>query len=316
MSIQAKIILDSVNPVGNRLTTWVLTYPRWILAEINTHRALSRNTSSSRAIPVAKLIEAAKTNPAMPVFWGKNQAGMQASEELTGNALDAAKKLWLEGRDNAVRTVEQLNAVGLHKQTANRILEPWLYVTSLVSGTEWQNFFALRAHKDTQPEFQKLAYIMLDLYQQSQPKQLSKGEWHIPFGDKFDHQRIWELVQKSTHEKLPDSAEIFTGKYFNDENVFRETALKIATARCARVSYLNFDGKDDYEADLALAERLAASGHWSPFEHCATPAISGTIPHRSGNFVGWKQYRKFFAQENRTDGRVGGAEYNGGATNY
>jgi thymidylate synthase ThyX len=316
MSIQAKIILDSVNPVGNRLTTWVLTYPRWILAEINTHRALSRNTSSSRAIPVSKLIEAAKTNPAMPVFWGKNQAGMQASEELTGNELDAAKKLWLEGRDNAVRTVEQLNAVGLHKQTANRILEPWLYVTSLVSGTEWQNFFALRAHKDAQPEFQKLAYLMLDLYQQSQPKQLNEGEWHIPFGDALDHRRIWELVQKSTHEKLPDSAEIFTGKYFNDENVFRETALKIATARCARVSYLNFDGKDDYEADIALAERLAASGHWSPFEHCATPAISGTIPHRSGNFVGWKQYRKFFAQENRTDGRVGGPEYNGGAANY
>ena len=301
--INAQILLDSLNPAGNRLTTWILTYNRFILAEVNTHRALSRNTSSSRAIPVSKLIEQVKTNPAMPVFWGKNQPGMQADEELDGRYLEEAKSLWLVGRDQAVDVVTRLMTTGLHKGLCNRLLEPFLHVTSIVSGTEWENFFALRAHKDAQPEFRALAFLMLDLYQKSEPKKLKEGEWHIPFGDKIDHKRLWEMVQKSTHSITPNGTEIFTGeKLFGDYDVFIKFALNIATARCARVSYLNFDGKDDYAADIKLTlEKLAPSGHWSAFEHCARAMAESK---QCGNFVGWKQYRKLFPNENRTDGRV------------
>jgi len=320
MSIEAKILLDSVNPSGQRITTWVLTYPRFIHAEFMTHRVFSRNAASSRAIPVKRMLDDVKNNPAMPVYWGKNQSGMQAAEELddvtpitlyevngaypeayTTTARAAAQREWLKARNSAIFHVEKMMELGLHKQIANRLLEPWMHMTVIATATEHENFFALRAHKDAQPEFQRLAYIMLEEYQKSVPNKLNAGDWHIPFGDKFDHRRIWELVQKSTHEKLPNTAEIFTGKYFNDENVFREMVLKIATARCARVSYLNFEGKDDYEADVALASRLAGSGHWSPFEHCAR-AMEAATP--SGNFVGWKQYRKFFVGENRTDSRI------------
>ena len=292
--INAKILLDSLNPAGDRITTWILTYPRWVLAELNTHRALSRNTSSSRAIPVSKLIEQVKTNPAVPSFWGKNQPGMQADVELTGTELAEAKRLWLEGRDNAVRIVEQLNAVGLHKQSANRLLEPFLYVTSLITFTDGENFFGLRAEKDAQPEFRELAYLMLRLYQESEPTRLKAGEWHIPFGDSFDVERLADIVYKD----YPND-----GSYTSaPTSEFTELRIKIATARCARTSYLNFDGKDDYAADIKLTmEKLAPSGHWSAFEHCAEALPEST---RCGNFVGWKQYRKFFPNENRSDGRV------------
>lgn len=212
-----------------------------------------------------------------------------------------SKEYWLKARDSAVEYAKILNKIGLHKQIANRILEPWMHITVLLTGTEFENFFALRAHKDAQPEFQKLAYLMLDLYQQSEPKQLGRDEWHIPFGDKLDLDKVTELAIKSEANGFGVEEEM--------ENAILNARLKISVARCARVSYLNFDGKDDYEADIALADRLASSGHWSPFEHCATPHLSGEIPIRCGNFLGWKQYRKFFPQENRRDGRVGDPRY-------
>jgi hypothetical protein len=265
------------------------------LAELNTQRVLSRNSSSSRAIPVSKMIEAAKTNPAMPVFWGKNQAGMQSNVELEGVELAEAKRLWLEARDNAVISVEKLAAVGLHKQCSNRILEPWLHTTSLVSGTDFENLFALRAHPDAQPEFRDLAYLMLELYQKSTPTKLKVGEWHIPFGDKIDEQRLIHDTLTETHGQL-------WWEVKDADFILEDAKLNIATARCARVSYLNFDGKDDYSADIKLTtERLAPSGHWSAFEHCARAMETST---QMGNFVGWKQYRKFFVDENRKDDRV------------
>jgi len=299
--ITAKILLDSVNPSGNRITTFVLEFPRWILAELNAHRAFSRNTASSRAIPVEKMIKMAQEKPAMPVFWGKNQSGMQSNMELVGEELIRAKDAWLRARDRAVESAKELMACGMHKQYANRTIENFLYVKSILTGTDFENFFSLRAHEDTQPEFQELAYKMLDLYQSNVPNKLKEDEWHIPFGDNLDHKRIWKMVQESTHEKTPYGAEVFNGTHFNDENLFRETAIKISTARCARVSYLNFEGKDDYTKDIELHDILKNSGHWSPFEHCAMALYK---PEQSGNFVGWKQYRKFFPMENRTDGRV------------
>lgn len=289
--IKAEILLDSLNPVGDRLTTWLVTIPRWILAELNTHRMFSRNASSSRAIPVQKMIDSVMTNPAIPVFWGKNQPGMVAHEELDDVKLehfrsvlqDGVRKLvpmtarqaalhdWLDARDNAVASVKKLLDLGLHKQNANRLLEPWMHVTDLVSATNFENFFALRAHFDAQPEFRALAYHMLDLYQRNSPRRLREGEWHIPFGD-----------------KMPKDADI-------------DTQLKISAARCARLSYNSFDGDMDINKDFAIVNKLSKDGHWSPFEHQAQALGTST---QSGNFVGWKQYRKTFPNECRGDGRV------------
>jgi thymidylate synthase ThyX len=285
--IEAKIILDSINPTNDRITSWLLTYPRFVHAELNTHRVFSRNASSSRAIPIKKMLEAVKTNPAMPVFWGKNQAGMQAKEQLDDTIFDqfrfidgkmtpltrlgAAKHDWLVARDLAVAQVEKLEELGLHKQLSNRLLESWMHITVLVTSTDFENFFSLRAHEDAQPELGALAYKMLDLYNASEPQKLDVGEWHIPFGD-----------------KMPENAEL-------------NTQLKISTARCARTSYLSFDGEMDQDKDFAIHDKLSCSGHWSPFEHPAQ-ALDGSI--QSGNFVGWKQYRKNFPSENRSDPRV------------
>ena len=268
--IEAQIIKDSVNSVGNRITTWVLTYPRFIHSELMTHRAFSRNASSSRAIPIEKMIKAVEDNPAMPEYWGLNQKGMQASEEADKEQIAEAKKRWLLARDNAVAQARHLLDVGLHKQIVNRVLEPFTHMTVILTATEYGNFFALRAHKDAQPEFQILAHKMLELYNNSKPQSLGEGEWHIPFS-----------------ENMPD--------------VDVATKIKIATARCARVSYLTFDGKIDVAKDIELHDQLSTSGHWSPFEHVAS---SAPLYEQTGNFVGWLQYRKHFANENRTDHRV------------
>ena len=303
--ITAKILLDSINPVGNRITSWILTYPRFFHSEILTHRAFSRNAASSRAIPVKRMVDDIRQNCAMPIFWGKNQAGMQAKEELddiikrreilvspVGNSLDpytltvtdkhAAKHEWLAARDSAIKHAEKMMELGVHKQIANRIIEPFMHMTVIITGTEFENFFALRAHPDAQPEFQDLAYKMLNIYQLSEPNKLKEGEWHIPFGDKLDETRLTEL-------------------YYQTAIPHEELKLRISVARCARVSYLNFEGKDDYNKDIELSETLSSSGHWSPFEHSA---MALSTSEYSGNFKGWKQYRKTFNEENRGDGRV------------
>ncbi len=175
-----------------------------------------------------------------------------------------AKRIWLDARDLAVAKVKQLTEVNLHKQIANRVTEPWMHITVLVSATQYENFFSLRAHKDAQPEFQVLAYTMLREYLASKPNKLREGQWHIPFGD-----------------RIPD--DLTLGQ-----------RLKVATARAARLSYMTFDGDINLDKDYELHDSLAKSGHWSPFEHCARADMPGNW---QGNFRGWMQYRKFFPNE-------------------
>lgn len=264
MSISAKIILDSVNPFGERITTWILTYPRFIHAEFMTHRVFSRNASSSRAIPIGKALESVAANPAVPEYWGANQKGMQAAVELEGEALAHAKEIWQQSCDAAIKTVQALDQLSVHKQIASRIVEPWNHITVLATATDYTNFFSLRAHKDAQPEFQVLAYTMLKAYVTNVPKKMTWGEWHIPFG-----------------EQMPDG-------------ITTEDALKVATARAARLSYKTFEGIIDVAKDIELHDRLAQSGHWSPFEHCAYACEDD----QNSNFRGWQQYRKQFSTEN------------------
>ena len=270
--IEAKIIEDSVSNEGHRLTTLQLTYPRFIHSEIMTHRVFSRNASSSRAIPVAKMLEMVSNRPAMPIHWGKNQPGMQAHEEI--QHVCAAQDLWLEAARKAADVAERMNEIGLHKQVANRILEPFQHIHVVISATEWENFFALRAHPDAQPEFHALAVEMRRVMDESTPKLLEVNEWHLPY---------------VTAEER-ESAAI-------------ETLRKVSAARCARVSYLKHDGeKPDVVSDLALYDRLVGSKpiHASPVEHQATPDFFVTDPSDygwfdgglHGNFVGWVQFRK------------------------
>ena len=299
--IKANIVADSIGPdfdpysgtpKNSRLTTFVCEFPRFILSEINTHRMLSRNTASSRAIPNHRMIENIRENPACPVEWGKNKKGMQADENLTGSERKRAEEIWCEAREKMIASSESLASTGVHKQISNRLLEPWFTVRSIISATDWGNFFSLRVHRDAQPEFAGLAREMLDEYNRSEPAHLLSGMWHVPFGDNIDRERV---KQTELFKKLVED------KRLCEDKACVLVMLKIATARCARVSYLNFEGKDDYEADIRICDKLFGSlpKHLSPAEHVAM-CYSGTY----GNFRGFKQYRKFFSDENLEDDRI------------
>ena len=266
--ITAKIIADSVSPAGKRITTFLLQYPRFVHSEFMTHRAFSRNAASSRAIPVKTMIAKLRETPAMPIYWGASQKGMQAGEELTGESLANVKLIWLRGMEDATRTAEAMLESGLHKQIANRVLEPWAHMETLVTATEYDNFFALRCHPDAQPEIQTLAFAMLREYVKHEPTFVPLQGWHVPYGDRLP-------VEMPICDKI-----------------------KIATARAARTSYMNFDGTSDTIKDLEMHDRLSEAGHWSPFEHCATAAQIATAFY--GNFSGWVPYRKMFQNENRS----------------
>ena len=288
--IEAKIIADSLGPIGDRITTYVLTFPRIVLAEFNTHRALSRNSASSRAIPLKKMLKLVQENPFIPVKWMREHTGMQGTEYLDQLSSQFSREIWLRGRDEAVSAAESLSQQGVTKQICNRLLEPFMWHTCIATGTDWENFFALRAHPDAEIHIQELAYKMLEAANASTPTDLDKGQWHIPFGDNMDEARIAKLI---------------VSKELMKESV-NSMKQKIATARCARVSYLNFEGKDDYEADLELYNRLSSAGHMSPFEHVAQAMDIHQYLNwggRCGNFKGFVQLRKFIENENKKDER-------------
>lgn len=270
-----KVIADSIGRNGQRLTTLQLKLHRIILAEFNTHRMFSRNASSSRAIPVKTLLKRVKEDPAMPVYWGANQKGMQARQELDGADLYYAQKEWLCARDSAVQHVKRLIDCGLHKQLANRLLEPWMWAYVVVTATEWENFLNLRCHPDAQPEIKVVATRMREALQTSEPKLLEPLDWHLPYILEEDY----ELVNQRT----------------NDPAKQGEFLRSISTARCARVSYLTHDGlKPAFEKDLELHSDLIFSGHMSPTEH---PAQYRDDYKFYGNLRGYRPYRKFIPNE-------------------
>lgn len=304
----AKVAAKSVSPSGIVLTTFVATFPRFILPEINTHRVFSRNSASSRAIPVAIQMKKILKHPFVPEKFGKNQPGMQATQYLEGDELLEAQSIWVESRNNAVRSALQLllgrkvvaeyfadsdwqnmDAIGdniihlldeytkdirsgehsylnVHKQTANRLLEPYAWHTAIISGTEWENFFSLRIHKDAQPETLKAASLVLNAANNSQAQEMDYSNWHLP------------LVTEEEKESL---------------NYDYDVLKNVSAGRCARVSAETHEGKRDFEKDIQLAKTLVEDSHMSPLEHQATPETPlGGIQVWSGNFRGWKQYRK------------------------
>lgn len=277
--ISAKIIEHSSHPVkgARELITLQLRYPRFIHAEFMTHRVFSRNASSSRAIPVAKMIEQVRDEPAMPMHWGKNQPGMQAREELTGEELRCAREAWKTAAVLAATQASIMNSLGVHKQVANRILEPFQFMSVIVTATEWDNFFELRDHEDAEPNIQELACVMKQAIEDSKPRMLQYGEWHLPY--------------VTSHER---------------KNFSLYDLRRLSAARCARVSYLTHDGaKPEAAKDFDLFEKLVGSTpiHASPIEHQATPAVFHQLPVAGGdegwqnpelwgNLQQWTQFRK------------------------
>lgn len=272
-TFEVKVIEDSVNTAGVRLTTLQLRYPRFIHAEFMTHRVFSRNASSSRAIPVAKMIEQVRNEPAMPIHWGQNQPGMQANAEVAD--IQGAKDLWMNAATSIAWLAGQMNNVGLHKQVANRILEPFQFISVVVTATEWDNFFLLRNHADAQPEIKYLAQLMQVAMTISIPVPRSTTI------DSFCKEQEWHLPYVSVEERKLNSDEPYL-------------LARASSARCARVSYLTHDGKiPSVLKDLELYSRLVGSVpiHASPTEHPAQVAKDHKTEKWYKNFRGWKQHR-------------------------
>lgn len=265
--------------------------------ELMTHRQFSRNAASSRAIPTDKMIEQVQNNPAVPIHWGANQSGMQAQFELSHFNQTLAKHTWLKARDEAVKFAKELQALGLHKQIVNRVLETFQMMKTLVTATNFDNFFNLRCHKDAQPEIKQLADKMYQAMQESTPEVLKAGEWHTPY---VQHERTLEgeLLYFVESDSFDYDEDRFFPKYLSERE-----AIKISCSCAAQVSYRNYD--TSIEKALAIYDKLVNSEpvHASAFEHCATPIdIEHTddgithftiddVPY-SGNFTNWVQYRQ------------------------
>lgn len=345
--ISAEIVADSICN-GHRITTMLLTYPRFIHSEVMTHRMFSRNSASSRAIPFEKMVKAVEEDPFIPIAWQKDHKGMQGTEYITDpNEVRMLEIDWYNGMYNAVQFAHSLHNKGLTKQLCNRLLEPFMWHTVLLTGTEFENFFNLRCpqynfpdvnqenifksrkeviqhFKDTmyfekywkeealeiewlqrnksqaEIHIQALAEAMWDAMNESVPKELKAGEWHIPFGDKI------HLEAFDNKPNLSEAVKINVPK----------NIIKVATARCARLSYMTFDNRIDYVQDVALHDRLLQSGHMSPMEHCARAMsqeeyesfVKGKFSDLGimvddkaygwcNNFRGWIQYRYLIENE-------------------
>lgn len=272
--ISAKVIQHSRSQCGVEIFTLELEYPRFIHSEFMTHRVFSRNAASSRAIPIETMMQQVVDNPAMPVYWGANQSGMQARKEV--RYPEQAERAWVMASRAAIQSAMNLRAHGLHKQIVNRVLEPFQMMKTVVTSTEWDNFFSLRMHEDAQPEIHALAIAMCKAMQESTPITLREDEWHVPYVDR----------SYDTYNEIVYSTE--------GEQISLQDALKISASCCAQVSYRKNDVS--LEKAIAIYDKLITGKpiHASPFEHQASPLLGKTV--FSGNFRGWMPYRKVIGE--------------------
>lgn len=313
--ISAEIVADSINEQGHRITTMILTMPRFVLAELNTHRMLSKNSASSRAIPFKTMHGIVFNDPFIPIAFQKTHSGMQGTEYFLDEDAQIIEGMWVAGSAVSCVVAEDLDRKGVTKQLTNRMLEPYMWHKVLVTATEWDNFFGLRDHEDAEIHIAKLAGEALKAMNLSTPILLKPGEWHLPFGDTFEK----DLLAK-------DAAELGI--------TVADLKIAVAIARCARVSYNNFNGSQhDYIKDYGLFTKLFINQpiHASPSEHvakCMTKkdylcSLRGTIGEEcldlnsdtitfsiSGNkdlfgwcrnFRGWIQYRTLLTNDTILD---------------
>lgn len=292
MSYEVNILADSRHPeAGARLTTFEVTFPRFILAEVNTHRVLSRNSASSRAIPTEKFLSAITERPFVPSF-NRRVKGMGVGEFFDAFEQANAEQIWLEARDAAVEAATELMEMGVDKSRANRLLEPFMWQTAIISATDWENFFALRTGEGAQPEFRIAAALMQEALAAHTPYTMSYNEWHLPLIEEEDYLKY---ASPGWEGSISQESGIYRGDYY--------TLKSIAVGRLARRSSYNRADPEPDEKSIERAGILSKSGHWSPFEHVARPIYSGRKMDRgipedwSGNFFGWHQYRKDFTNE-------------------
>lgn len=270
----AKLVLASRSTTtGSTVWTIECRFPRFILAELNTHRVLSRNSASSRAIPVRRRIAQVIENPFIPETFLANKRGMQGGDSLDPAVQTRCREDWLRARDRAVEGAMRLADSGVHKQYANRLLEPFAWHTAVITATDWSGFFKQRYHKDAQPEFQKAAQLIYqvmydNLVRANAIRSLSPGDWHLPY---------------VTGYEPPEDAR---------DTPSLTDVIRMSAARCARVSYTPFDSDNaDPTADLRLYDKLVTADpmHASPLEHVCTPSEQEDRP--TGNLRGWHQWR-------------------------
>lgn len=296
MGYDVKIILDSVTPAGARLTTFEITLPRIVLAEFNTHKMISKNSASSRAIPVEKKVARVMANPFIPKTFGKNQRGMQAAEYLDENEDALARTIWTRAISFATVCAEELAKVKVHKQLANRLIEFADHHTIVATGTEWSNMFALRDHPMAQDEIRDPMHLAKELHEKSAPTFVPAGSWHLPYVTGYD--------------VAEPPAGWPVGNDFHGWSTMDLVAM--SAGRCAAVSHLNQDNHLDPAGDIRRAwEKLIPNGHMSPTEHqaqsltwaewddYATAAAKRWIVDRVpvGNLWGWRQWRKTIENE-------------------
>lgn len=294
---KAEILADSVSQHGIRLVTALITFPRFILAEVNTHRVLSRNSASSRAIPPERHFEKVMENPFVPDVFCERIKGMGQGEPIEDQ--ERAKMAWLDARDFAVHQATILMELGISKAHVNRILEPFLWHTAIITATDWDNFFALRAPSGdevdlefpAQPEFQRIAIDLRRAMRESDPIPTGTGGWHLPL-----------VTEQEIQSALDMEADL-------------EELARISAGRCARVSFERQDEYEDPGASLERAKKLEEAGHLSPFEHQATPLSDEQITEievgdiveseLAGNLRGWVQLRKYVDGEDNHGALVG-----------
>lgn len=268
------------------LWTFELTYPRYIHSEFMTHRVFSRNASSSRAIPVRRVIEQVRNNPVIPPKVFMNQKGMVGETEADVATATEFYALWKEAADNACKTAEMMERMDIHKQHVNRILEPFQFIKVIVTATEWYNFFALRLAPDAQPEIRQLARAIYDEMDRYRNKEVGVLEVIIP------RKNCPDIFARMGADKVHT---IVSLPYITDEDI-KEIGkdnycqlMKISAARCARVSYNNHDGsKPDLEKDMKLYDHLYDGRHLSPMEHAC---IQDPDYRKYANLNGWKSLR-------------------------
>ena len=294
-----QVIADSVGPNIKRITTFQLTFPRCLLSELRTHRVLSQedeveeiyrgvdgtgrnfsmNSASSRAIPVEKMLQMVIDEPYIPLFTGAHK-GMQGEDRSNDEGWqDECTREWLIGRNNAVDRVKYLLSIGVHKQDANRLLEPFMWHTIVATSTDWANYLALRCHEMAYPPIRKIAEMMRDALVESDFDYLEEDDWHLPYVTVEDRKRIWKLFPESSIKE------------------YHKKLIVTSVARCARVSYMRQCDEKTFEEDLALYNRLTTAEplHASALEHVAQATNDSDL--KSGNLTGWIQYRHTLENE-------------------
>lgn len=290
MTIKAEIVADTINPARVRITTFRLTYPNIIHPEFLTHREKSRNSASNRAIPTEKYLGVLKSDPFVPEVFYENRSGMVGGEPLPPEKQEEARQVWLDACNFAIQQTEKLHALNVHKQHANRLLSPFIYVETLATATTWDNFFALRLAPDAQPEIQELAGAMLEAYRSSKPKE---GIVHLPYVtqdeiDEVKHNHLHYFTQ--TYDYIEHETIEGNDLYMSYERVF-SPLMFISANRCKRVSFLRLDKHLSLEKEIAGGIEMYQKFHFSPLEH---PALAlGVHKVKNSNFhPSWMQFRQ------------------------